>query len=168
MKTKTPPRNRELLKRDTMPCSVATDMLCAPGIRQTARERKNYQAARDKVFISTLQRKPVEERITARMKRSTWLQLDKWLNRVKRKREDHQREYLRLPSRKLPQPIFDKLEAALNLRVGQLDLLRDSIEQELFNRQQRINAIKEARPLDAGRPGDRAGDRTRRQLALVA
>jgi hypothetical protein len=134
MKTKAPARNREQIKRDTMPLSVATDLLCQSP-RLTNRERKEFQGHRAKVYQSTLTAKPLEERLAKRMASSNWEQLHKWLRRTAVKREDHQREYLRIPDRKLPQPIAEKLIAALELRVAQLDILRDAIENEIKTRQ---------------------------------
>ena len=86
-------RGLEINTRDTMPFSVATDLLCSPGRRTTNQERKEYQNARQRIFVSTGLKKPRALKLEEKMRGASLEQLNKWRLRAYKKRRGVQRKY---------------------------------------------------------------------------
>ena len=125
-----------------MPPSVATDLLCERGIRQTNRDRKAYQSARVRVFCAVEERQSEEVKLADRYANRTLLQLGRIKNRSEKKRCGLQRRYETV--KRLPEnPLTLRLLAALDLAAGRLDLMRDAAEAELDFRSRITHGVAE-------------------------
>lgn len=128
-----------------MPAAVATEMLARPGVRMTNRERKTYQDARVSHFVSTRTAKPEEEKLAGKLRTANMNQLGKWLKRVISGRAQAQTAFTRLQNQEQkrkdeqgdnfkPNPLIEKLFAALDLKAAQFDIMREHLEAEVENR----------------------------------
>lgn len=149
------PQNHKQLEVDGMPPQVATELLCAPKARMTARQRKTCWAARSKVYCSTLKQKPVEEKLANRMRRASWAQIGKWTARTESRgallesaysKVLRERHALSLPTADRNNPegnariqariiIIDKIISALELKRAQLMVFSDAIRTERSRRE---------------------------------
>jgi hypothetical protein len=156
---KVAPQNRKEITPDHMPVSVATDMLCTSP-RLTGKDRRIYQAARDKTYASTLEPKAAQERLNSKFQKSTAAQLQKWLRRSVDNRKLIQAAYVRaqtehnrlseFPTTKDSAQIqitgkllfLEKSLTALALKAAQVDMFRDSLEDEIQRRKDFITALR--------------------------
>jgi hypothetical protein len=138
-------------EQDHMPVQVAIEMLCAPKARLTNRQRKTCQAARQKVFESTLHRGAVEDAIAHKLKGKTWAQLIRWNKRCSERRMTLQRLWEKAREKRSElaaqevdpkderavftnqsSPVLlDRTIAALELKVEQLTQLWDALDDEM-------------------------------------
>lgn len=82
-----------LLDRDVIPSQVAIEMLCRPLVHMSSRERRVFRNALETHFVSTLEQKPREEKLTFKLKNSSWAQLNKWLKRTNTRYFNMQKRY---------------------------------------------------------------------------
>lgn len=161
--TNAPAANRTEIQFDHPPVEVATQMLCAPLAKLSNRERKVFSAARAKQFCSTLKPKPIEEKLNQKFQRATAQQLQKWLRRANNNRSEVQKAYIRANSEvellkaKPVDPksreqiqitgkllFLERAIDALNLKAAQIDLFRDSLEDEIERRFEFIKGLVRA------------------------
>lgn len=129
-------RGWKRVERDTMPPSVATDLLCNQN-RLTNRMRKLLHAARATIFQSTATRVPVEVKLARRMGESTLGQLVKWSSRLKKKRRSLQNKYQKALEKLPDNPLRVRFLAALDLAAAGVDLRLDAVENEVTMRNKR-------------------------------
>jgi len=145
------PRNIELGNTDHMPKQVALEMLCAPKAKLTNRVRKNCKASRDIVRLSAFpivktsaktgqrpaeythdcKEKSIDEKLTGKLKRATFDQLQKWGKRAHARRMQVQRAYLRITGTNV---FAEKARAALELKAAHLDIFGGAVYDELQRR----------------------------------
>lgn len=118
------------IERDGMPKEVATEMLCSPWRRMTNRERKTYAEARQTVWVSEQERKPLALRMRNRAAARPIAWLDRERSRAMKHRRGVQMKYESL-MKLAPNPIIERFVAALNLRAGHLDTVMDAINDEI-------------------------------------
>lgn len=82
-----------IVQRDTMPAQVAIEMLTGPKVRLTGRERRMFRDALVTYYLSDLEKKPTEVKLTFKLQHSTFAQINKWLKRVSARYADMQRRY---------------------------------------------------------------------------
>lgn len=147
-----PPEHITAYVTDNMPAPVATEMLCRPSVRMTNRERKTYQDARAFHFVTTRERKPEEEKLAAKLKTASMNQIGKWLKRVISGRVQAQQAFVRIQKHEQTakeiaetekieytlSPLIQRAMAALELKAAQFDIMREHLEAEISNREQRI------------------------------
>ena len=127
-------RHLEQAPRDTIPFSVATDLLCAPGHRCSNSERKAHRDSRYRIFTSTEVRKPREVKIAGKMSGATIEQLDKWLRRATKRRRGVQRKYSAAVALAPEVRWREKLIARLNFNANLLDTFLDAADDEVHFR----------------------------------
>lgn len=119
-----------------MPREVAREMLLAPGARITNRERKMFRAALEDRYEFTRTRKPVEQKVAAKLAKATLAQLAKWLRRAVARRQEVQRAYVLLGKRASKftdetNPGFLATRHAMTVLDGKaamLDTFREAVE----------------------------------------
>jgi len=124
-----------------MPKEVATEMLCSGWHRQTNRERKMFRDARQKVFVSEQERKPLAEKLARKAKDRPLQWLGREIQRAAKHRRGVQRKYESL-MRLEQTPVVERFVAALNLRAGHLDMVLDALESEINARRSRANGSR--------------------------
>lgn len=125
-----------------MPPEVATAFLSTPGAHITNRMRKVYRAARAKVFVSTLEKKPLEVKLTGSMSHKTHLQLHKILRRARTRRWGLQKRYEVVQAMTPPdgcnEAAFQRKQkqtlAALDIAAAGEDILIEASESALAGR----------------------------------
>jgi len=128
-----------------MPYEVATSMLTAPGAKLTNRMRKVFRDARSKVFVSTLEKKPIEAKVTAKMSQKTYLQLQKIYRRAVARRQGLQDRFIRLEAMEPPnaagkaeRTVFEARKqeglALLNIAAAGQDMVIEAAESALTAR----------------------------------
>ena len=147
-----PPANITPYITDNMPAAVATEMLCRPGVRMTNTERKQFHDARALHFVSTRTAKPEGEKLAAKLKTASMNQLGKWLKRVISGRQQAQVAFVRYQKHEQrrkedadrtntefkPNPLIEKLMAALDLKAAQFDIMREHLDAEVARRDQLV------------------------------
>lgn len=131
---------------DHMPYAVATEMLCAAKL--TNPQRKQCQLARETRFSSQRERKPIQAKLENRFSIASLRQLQKWFQRSLVKRQSFQRQFSLLAMRigelnllEKRNPLQDytilvakRKQAEIDLAVAHLELVTDSISQEIHSR----------------------------------
>ncbi len=133
-------RNLVEVEEDKMPEQVATEMLCAPGIRQTNRERKVFFHAREVNWVANIPKKPLAAKMAARAAGATISQIGRWAIRADKKRRGLQRRYEAI--QRVPEnnnPVILRLLAAMNLHAAALDAFRDALDDAIEERQWRTH-----------------------------
>lgn len=129
-----------------MPKQVATEMLANPKAKLSNTFRKQCQFARAKVYPSTgpitaiegvlnepdYKAKPVEEKILARMKKSTTPQLLKWGKRCVSKRRKVQQQFEKIRNAKGAS--FDHVRQLLVATAQRIDEVAGTIDEVLGDR----------------------------------
>ncbi len=119
------------LERDTMPKEVATELLTDRKARLTNRMRKNCRDARAKHFISDAERKPVAEKIAAKLKSRGLAWIGREISRAQRRRAGLQRRYTSLTG---DNPVIAARRAAIDVLANHIDIFLDCAETEIESR----------------------------------
>lgn len=140
--------------------SVATELLCTPGLRMTNKERKALARQREKDVTPTrFDPLGVEHRLEYRLGQRGWKQLCRWLRRATARRKDAQAKF-QMAERKVAklgaktgQPIDSDIElmlflnrakAQLNSKVALLDIFIDAVSDEIGRRQRLWESVARA------------------------
>jgi len=129
-------------ERDGIPIEVANSMLFTPGTKLTNAMRKNCLAARETVYISTLEGKEYKIRLAERARKASAAQLVKWARRVVVERAKVTRDYMKLSIKKSqldPLKLHDiakanRVLAIMDVNAQQLDLQMASYRAEAERR----------------------------------
>jgi len=123
-------RQLKLTDADKMPESVATSMLCECGRRMSGSERRMYQRARQREFLSVRLRKPRSVKLKTRAQNATMEQLLTWTRRADKARRGLQFRYhvlLELPGDDLR---VQAMINALDRRAALVDSAIDVLDEE--------------------------------------
>jgi len=136
------PANRGIVEHDHLPTEVANSMLLTPGVKLTARMRKNCMAARETHFQSTLVPKEFALHLMAAAHNASAAQLLRWARRVVVKRNKVTRDYLTLKAKRVqldPMKLHDiakaeRVLAIMDVNAQQLDAEMASYRSEAERR----------------------------------
>jgi hypothetical protein len=143
--TKPVPANIAVAEVDHIPEEVAKSMLFTPGVKLTSRMRKNCMAARETVFVSTLEPKDYAKKLAADAARASAAQLVKWANRVVVKRAKCRRDYLKLQAAKAkldPMKLHDIARANRMLAIIDIEAQRCDAEMASYRSEAERRLIK--------------------------
>jgi hypothetical protein len=130
-------RGWKQIERDTMPASVATDLLCTLE-RLSNPEAKAYHSARVTLWHSIEEPRPRETKLVRKYSKATLMQLGKWNRRAAKRRRGLQYKYavaVALPEESNLQLMRkNRLVAALDFAAGLVDQVIDGTAIEINHR----------------------------------